>query len=330
MACFDRQVVRKARYRTVRQSSLPLPENGPEGPWTQLPVDLPPAGQDRQRVVPPPGGPTKSTARDRRIPALATVEPRMCRGQYPDLPVPPGRGDADGRGKKTAQTMHQEVAHEVSQLREVILRGRRHSGRLDWEAVEMASRTAMHGAGAAVLSQLLSSSEAPPHQAPCGCGQQAPYHHTRPKQLTTVGAEVCCERAYYVCSHGPHNQSPRERQRDVQGRHYAPGLRRMMAVVGISTLRGSIFGSYRRNCSLPTRGNANAAPRGDCTSSTAARSRRWSRLCAAFPRRRTRWRSCSPTKPTTSSATPSGCAIPSFSDKGCLSAGVWSRPAARP
>ena len=38
---------------------------GPERPWTQRPVDLPPPGQDRHRVLPQPGGPTKSTARDR-------------------------------------------------------------------------------------------------------------------------------------------------------------------------------------------------------------------------------------------------------------------------
>jgi tRNA G18 (ribose-2'-O)-methylase SpoU len=50
----------------------------------------------------------------------------------------------------------------VSQLLEVIFRGRRHSGPLDLEAVEMATRAAMHRAGAAVLGELLSSSETAP------------------------------------------------------------------------------------------------------------------------------------------------------------------------
>ena len=117
----------------------------------------------------------------------------------------------------------------------VVFSGWRKQGQLDLEAVEMATRAAMHRAGAAVLSQLLSSSEAAPRQAPCGCGHQAPYHDTRPKQLTTVVGEVCFDRAYYVCPHCQHKQSPRDRQLDVEGTHYSPGVRRMMAVVGSET-----------------------------------------------------------------------------------------------
>jgi len=117
----------------------------------------------------------------------------------------------------------------------VILTGRRKSGRLDLEAVEMATRTAMHQAGAAVLSQLLSASESVPPAVSCECGQQARYHDTRPKQLLTVVGRVEFERAYYRCPHCRRGHSPRDRELDVEATAYSPGVRRMMATVGSET-----------------------------------------------------------------------------------------------
>lgn len=117
----------------------------------------------------------------------------------------------------------------------VICSGWRKSGKLDLEAVEMATRAAMHRAGAAVLGQLLSSSETVSREAACACGQQARYHETRSKQLTTVVGEVCYQRAYYRCPHCHQGQSPRDRELDVAGTTCSPGVRRMMAVVGSET-----------------------------------------------------------------------------------------------
>jgi hypothetical protein len=77
--------------------------------------------------------------------------------------------------------MQQEVAQEVSQLLEVILRGRRSSGRLDLEAVEMATRAAMHRAGAAVLSELLTSSEAAPGKVPLRLRKASPLSRQPPQ-----------------------------------------------------------------------------------------------------------------------------------------------------
>ena len=123
----------------------------------------------------------------------------------------------------------------MSRLLEVVFSGRRKTGKLDLEAVETATRSAMHRAGAAVLSELLSSSEAVPREVPCACGAQAPYHDTRPKQLTTVVGAVCFERAYYRCPHCHQGQSPRDRELDVEGTECSPGVRRMMALAGSET-----------------------------------------------------------------------------------------------
>jgi hypothetical protein len=117
----------------------------------------------------------------------------------------------------------------------VIFAGRRTSGKLDLEAVEMATRAASHRAGAAVIEELLAAPEefAPP--VPCGCGQQARYHGRRRKQLLTVLGRVETERAYYVCPACHQGQSPRDQELDVEGTEYSPGVRRMMAVVGSET-----------------------------------------------------------------------------------------------
>lgn len=63
----------------------------------------------------------------------------------------------------------------------------------------MATRTALHRAGAVVLGQLLSSPETASPTTPCACGHPACYHNTRPKQPTTAVGRVAFDRAYYRC-----------------------------------------------------------------------------------------------------------------------------------
>ncbi len=123
----------------------------------------------------------------------------------------------------------------MNQLLAVIFTGWRKSGKLDLEAVEMVTRTAMHRAGAALLSQLLSSSESPAPTVACDCGRQARYYDTRPKQLLTAVGKVEFERAYYLCPHCHHGLSPRDRELDVAATVYSPGVRRMMGIVGSET-----------------------------------------------------------------------------------------------
>lgn len=117
----------------------------------------------------------------------------------------------------------------------MIFAGRRKSGKLDLEAVEMATRAALHRAGAAVLEELLAAEVDGPRQVPCGCGHAAHYHGRRRKQLLTVLGRVETERPYYVCAACHRGQSPRDQELDVEGTEYSPGVRRMMAVVGSET-----------------------------------------------------------------------------------------------
>ncbi len=103
------------------------------------------------------------------------------------------------------------------------------------EAIETATRASMHRAGAAVLTGLLAPSGDHAARVACGCGSEAHYHDHRSRQLLTAVGRVEFERAYYVCSHCQEGQSPRDHELDVEGTHFSPGVRRMMAVVGSET-----------------------------------------------------------------------------------------------
>ncbi len=110
--------------------------------------------------------------------------------------------------------------------------GCRKSGTVDLEAVEMLVRDSMHRAGAAALERLLSMSSEQPEPVACSCGHSAQHHGKRGKQILTAVGSVRFERNYYVCPHCHEGYSPRDRELDVEGVSYSPGVRRMMAVVG--------------------------------------------------------------------------------------------------
>jgi hypothetical protein len=67
----------------------------------------------------------------------------------------------------------------------VIFSGRRKTGRLDLEAIEMAVRSAMHQAGATALTKLLQWAAPAEDQrsVPCSCGHLAGYRELRSKPV---------------------------------------------------------------------------------------------------------------------------------------------------
>jgi hypothetical protein len=108
----------------------------------------------------------------------------------------------------------------------------RKQGHVDLEALEMATRSAMHRAGASVIEQLLNAGTPTEPEMACGCGRQARFHQMRPKQILTALGQIRIERAYYTCNHCHQGQSPRDRELDVEGTEYSPAVRRIMAIVG--------------------------------------------------------------------------------------------------
>jgi len=116
----------------------------------------------------------------------------------------------------------------------VVFQGRRKSGRLDLEALETVVRSAMHRAGAVVLSELLRFPvpTAEQRSLPCACGQQAGYRELRAKPVLTAVGTVTVSRPYYLCPHCHTGQSPADVDLDIENSESSPGVRRMQALVG--------------------------------------------------------------------------------------------------
>jgi hypothetical protein len=116
----------------------------------------------------------------------------------------------------------------------VIFSGRRKTGRLDLEAIEMLVRSAMHQAGAAALTELLQFPvpKADQRTLPCACGQQAHYRELRSKPVLTAVGMVEVSRPYYLCPHCHTGQFPADVELDIVNTEFSPGVRRMQAVVG--------------------------------------------------------------------------------------------------
>ena len=116
----------------------------------------------------------------------------------------------------------------------VIFAGRRKTGRVDLEAVEMLMRSALHHAGAAALTELLQfpAPAADQRRLPCRCGHSARYRGLRSKPVLTAVGPVEVSRPYYLCSHCHTGQFPADAELDVEDTEFSPGVRRMQAVVG--------------------------------------------------------------------------------------------------
>ena len=98
----------------------------------------------------------------------------------------------------------------------------------------MAVRSAMHQAGAVVLTKLLQlpAPDAYHRNLPCGCGHQAHYRELRSKPILTAVGNVEIWRPYYLCPHCHTGQFPADIALDIENREFSPEVRRMQAVVG--------------------------------------------------------------------------------------------------
>lgn len=102
------------------------------------------------------------------------------------------------------------------------------------EALETAVRSAVHRAGAAVLTTVLQF-PAPPadqHTIPCVCGHQARYRGLRCKPVLTIVGPAKTSRPYYLCPHCHNGQFPADDELDIVNMEFSPGVRRMQALVG--------------------------------------------------------------------------------------------------
>jgi hypothetical protein len=68
---------------------------------------------------------------------------------------------------------------------------------------------------------------------PCACGQQAVYRELRSKPILTAVGTVEVSRPYYLCPHCHNGQFPADVELDIEDTELSPGVRRMLAMVGL-------------------------------------------------------------------------------------------------
>ena len=107
-------------------------------------------------------------------------------------------------------------------------------GHVDLEAEEMAIRAASHRLGGRLLEKLLNAEGGGYAGSclPCGQGHEARFIEYRKKGLVTILSPVEVRRAYYHCEGCGEGVIPKDRELDIVGTSFSPGVRRMMGQVG--------------------------------------------------------------------------------------------------
>jgi hypothetical protein len=118
-------------------------------------------------------------------------------------------------------------------MAERVFRGYSRDGRLDLEATETAVREMGQRVGSGLLERLLNGVKGIPRSdVVCGEGHQTRFAGWRVKRLVTVVGRVKLERGYYYCGQCRRGEIPQDRELDIQGTAFSPGVRRMMGLVG--------------------------------------------------------------------------------------------------
>lgn len=102
------------------------------------------------------------------------------------------------------------------------------------ESTELAIRRSMHQIGGVLLEKLINA-DAGGYQGvriDCGSGHEAKFAGYRAKGVTTVLSPVKVQRACYHCRECKQCVIPKDRELDIEGTSFSPGVRRMMARVG--------------------------------------------------------------------------------------------------
>lgn len=139
------------------------------------------------------------------------------------------------REKNTLRAIQDAVQVEIGSLLRVIVNARRKLGSFDLEALEEATRAALHRTGARLLEALLEETEREGQPPLCSCGRPLRCAGPRPKRLVSLLGSVRLSRLYYHCRHCWRGTVPFDRALDIEGTQYSPGVRRLLAVVGGET-----------------------------------------------------------------------------------------------
>jgi hypothetical protein len=127
------------------------------------------------------------------------------------------------------EKMSELLAEQVSQA--VAMNPAYNSGDMEREM-----RQLMQVVGARAMGKSLTAQDNPyPTTAACSCGGEAKYVMRRQAKVLTTFGWVSYRRAYYLCSHCHHGQSPLDRKLGLQPGQVSMGLQPLLGLLGVQT-----------------------------------------------------------------------------------------------
>jgi hypothetical protein len=140
-----------------------------------------------------------------------------------------------GSGKKNfAASLREEIQQEIDRLLTRALRDQEQRGHADLEGLELALRSSLHQIGGVLLEKLINADGGGygGTHLDCGQGHPAEFVEYRGQEVLTVLSAVEVRRAYYYCAGCGGGLIPKDRELDIEGTSFSPGVRRMMGRVG--------------------------------------------------------------------------------------------------
>jgi len=114
------------------------------------------------------------------------------------------------------------------------MRDKGKKGHFDLESLEMCIRSSMHNMGSKILEKLLNSDNGDyrGRRIPCAKGDFLDFKEYRDKKLLTVLGQVKVKRAYYHDKRCQEGICPKDKDLEIDGTSFSPGVRRMLGRVG--------------------------------------------------------------------------------------------------
>lgn len=106
----------------------------------------------------------------------------------------------------------------------------------DSSDIEGEMRQLMQIVGAKAMGKSLTAQDEPyPTTVPCSCGHEAKYLMRRQAKTLTVFGWVHYRRAYHLCAHCHHGQSPLDQKLGLQPGQVSRGLQPLLGLLGVQT-----------------------------------------------------------------------------------------------
>ena len=133
---------------------------------------------------------------------------------------------------RTAKETMAQVANMMSDL---VIESVASTEEVRLGSIESGLRELLQEVGRQAVEQVLAKSDSVEPEIACPCGQKASYRCRRGGMVITVFGRVPYKRSYYLCETCKRGAKPLDSRLQIEPGEMSPGLKRMLALLGIQT-----------------------------------------------------------------------------------------------